>query len=235
MAGWRKPTLCSLQSSGEREGKGAKQKKSCGFRGFEAHGAQTNTMLLLVQLFVDFQFAAFLSTLLSSIIKESSIIKDWKRRRFFIFLSRNMYAFHRKHRDLRVPLPFSQGNGRGEGLSPAIASPISLAVVVARPGRATRSPPAPLRPDPPRSPPSRARRAPPGAVFRPLFATSAARGLGVSRAEWARRSLRAAPAASSRSVGRVESPEARRSRSGDVEGVEARRRTARDQGWYPSA
>ena len=47
------------------------------------------------------------------------------------------------------------GNGRGEGLSPAIASPISLAVVVARPGRAARSPPAPLRPDPPRSPPSR--------------------------------------------------------------------------------
>ena len=147
-----------------------------------------------------------------------------------------MYAFHQKHRDLRVPLPFSQRRVTAEAKACRRRSrPRSRwrwwwRDQGARPDRLPLLS-APIRRDPRR----RARRAPPGAVFRPLFATSAARGLGVSRAEWAKRSLQAAPAASSLSVGRVESPEARRSRSGDVEGVEARRRTARDQGWYPSA
>ena len=214
------------------KGRAQKKKKSCGFRGLEAHGAQRNTMLLLVQLIVDFLALGKVHVYTDNTIGPRVVRQVTSK----FSLSKYVRIPPEAPRFAgSVTIFAAPGNGRGEGLSPAIASPISLAVVMARPGRATRSPPAPLRPDPPRSPPSRARRAPPGAVFRPVFSTSAARGLGVSRAEWAKRSLRAAPAASSRSVGRVESPEARRSRSGAVEGVEARRRTARDQGWYPSA
>ena len=98
--GAHQPFFGSLQS-GSVKGRAQKKKKSCGFRVFEAHGAQRNTILLLVQLIVDFQFAAHGVITANN---HESVIMDF---RFFIFLSQNMYAFRQKHRDLRFRYHFS--------------------------------------------------------------------------------------------------------------------------------
>ena len=81
---------------------------------------------------------------------------------------------------------------------------------------------------------ARERRSPLRTFFRPVFPTPAAPSPGASRPQWAGRSLRTAPAASSRSVGRAESPEARRSGTGEVEGIEGGGARARHQGHCPT-
>ena len=52
----------------------------------------------------------------------------------FSFCSLDIYTHSTRSTEIcGFHFPSAPGNGRGEGLSPAIASPISLAVVVARP------------------------------------------------------------------------------------------------------
>ena len=94
------------------------------------------------------------------------------------------------------------------------------------------SSPAPLHH--PRRERARERRSPLRPFILPLRTFFLPRFFCASRSQWARRSLRAAPAASSWSVGRAESPEARRSGAGEVEGIEDGGARARHQDHCPT-